>query len=154
MVEKYILGKTGLEVSRIAFGGIPVMRLTRDEGAVLVRDIIGMGINFIDTAHMYGDSEEKIGDAIREIPRSELIIASKTMARDKEEFLRRLDISLDRLGTDYVDIYQLHNVSSEADMGLIIVLPVRCSTSTARLARSGCSARAMRSDEPSYQPSI
>jgi len=120
MVEKYILGKTGLKVTRIAFGGIPVMRLSREEGAGLIREIIGMGINFIDTAFMYGDSEEKIGDAIRDIPRRELVIASKTMARDKDEFLRRLGVSLERLGTDYVDIYQLHNVSSDADMEAVM----------------------------------
>jgi len=112
-MERVRFGKTGLMVSRVAFGGIPVMRVPPREGAELVREALRLGINFIDTAHVYGDSEEKIGEGIKGIPRGGLIIASKTQAADKKTFLQHLDLSLKRLGTDYIDIYQLHNAASE-----------------------------------------
>ena len=116
MLEKITFGKTGLQVTRVAFGGIPIMRLSRREGARLVKDIISLGINFIDTANMYGDSEEKIGDAIGDAAREELVIASKSMALDRDTFLRHLDMSLSRLQTEYLDIYQLHGISSDEAM--------------------------------------
>jgi predicted aldo/keto reductase-like oxidoreductase len=106
-------GKTELMVSKIAFGGIPIMRLTKTDAAYLVRESINMGINFIDTAHGYTDSEEKIGDAIKGIKRENIIIASKSPADDKSTFLEHLDLSLKRLGADYIDIYQFHGISSE-----------------------------------------
>jgi predicted aldo/keto reductase-like oxidoreductase len=116
MLDTVIFGRTGLPVTRVAFGGIPVMRLSRKEGAHLVREVLGLGVNFIDTANMYGDSEEKIGDALAGIPREDLVIASKSMARDRDTFLKHLDTSLSRLKTGYIDIYQLHGVSSDEDM--------------------------------------
>jgi len=64
-MEKVRFGKTGLMVSRIAFGGIPIMRVSKSEAVNIVRKTIDLGINFIDTAHGYTDSEEKIGEAIK-----------------------------------------------------------------------------------------
>jgi hypothetical protein len=116
VIEKIPFGKTGLKVSRIALGGIPVMRLSMSEGVGLVREVVEMGINFIDTAHMYGDSEEKIGNAIRGIRREDVVLATKSTALDKDTFLEQLDVSLKRLSTAYVDIFQLHSVSSEEAM--------------------------------------
>jgi predicted aldo/keto reductase-like oxidoreductase len=113
-MEKRRFGKTGLMVSRVAFGGIPIMRVSKPEAVKIIRGIIDMGINFIDTAHLYNDSEEKIGEAIKGIPRGDLIIASKSPANDKKTFFEHLDLSLKRLGTDYIDIYQLHNVGTSA----------------------------------------
>jgi predicted aldo/keto reductase-like oxidoreductase len=112
-VEKVRFGKTGLMVSRVALGGIPIMRLSKTDAAQLVRQTIDMGINFIDTAHVYVDSEEKIGEGIRGIKREDIIIASKSPANDKKTFNEHLDLSLKRLGVDYIDIYQLHNIGSE-----------------------------------------
>ena len=111
-MEKVRFGKTGLMVSKVAFGGIPIMRISRTEAANLVRESINMGINFIDTAHGYTDSEEKIGDAIRGMKRENLIIASKGPGNDKKSFGEQIDLSLKRLGTDYIDIYQFHGISS------------------------------------------
>lgn len=111
-MEKLRFGKTGLMVSRVAFGGIPIMRLSKPEAVEIVRQVIDMGINFIDTAHGYNDSEEKIGEAIRGIPRDSVVIASKSPANDKKTFREHLDLSLKRLGVDFIDIYQLHNVNS------------------------------------------
>lgn len=78
----------------------------------MTREAIDLGVNFIDTANAYGDSEEKIGEAIKGVNRDRLIIASKSTATDKKTFLRHLDLCLKRLGSDYVDLYQTHNVSS------------------------------------------
>ena len=111
-MEKTRFGKTGLMVSRVAFGGIPVMRVTKDEAVKLIRETIKLGINFIDTAHGYADSEEKIGEAIKGMKREELVIATKSPADDKKTFNEHLELSLKRLRTDYIDIMQLHNIGS------------------------------------------
>jgi len=113
-MEKIRFGKTELMVSKIALGGIPIMRLTKAEAADLVSRIIGLGINFIDTAFGYADSEEKIGEGIKGIRREDIILTSKSPVDDKKTFNEHLDLSLKRLGVDYIDIYQLHNVSSKA----------------------------------------
>ena len=111
-MERIKFGKTGLMVSKIAFGGIPIQRLGREEAASVVRGVIKLGVNFLDTANGYTDSEEKIGAAIKGVPRDELVIATKSGARDKKTFLANLDLSLKRLGTDYIDLYQHHGVST------------------------------------------
>jgi predicted aldo/keto reductase-like oxidoreductase len=113
-MEKIRFGKTGLLVSKVAFGGIPIMRVSKAEAVRIVREAIGLGINFIDTATGYADSEEKIGEAIKAARREDLVIATKSPAGDKKTLTEHLDLSLKRLGTDYIDIYQLHNVSSES----------------------------------------
>jgi predicted aldo/keto reductase-like oxidoreductase len=112
-LEKIRFGRTELQVSRIAFGGIPIQRVSMGEAVSIIRGAYDLGVNFFDTAHAYGDSEEKIGYAIRDLPRDEIVIASKTMGRTKAEFLRHIDESLERLGTDYIDIYQIHHLSSQ-----------------------------------------
>jgi predicted aldo/keto reductase-like oxidoreductase len=113
-MKKVRFGKTEFMVSRIAFGGIPIMRVSKADAIKLVQETISLGINFIDTAHVYADSEEKIGEAIKGTPREALIIASKSPANDKKTFNENLDLSLKRLGVDYIDIYQLHNIGSAA----------------------------------------
>ncbi|MDR2434352.1 MAG: aldo/keto reductase [Treponema sp.] len=112
-MQKIRFGKTELMVSKVALGGIPIMRISKTDAAELVRGTIGMGINFIDTAHVYSDSEEKIGEGIKGMRRDDLVIASKSPADDKKTFNEHLDLSLKRLGVDYIDIYQLHNIGSE-----------------------------------------
>jgi predicted aldo/keto reductase-like oxidoreductase len=111
-MERVRFGKSGLMVSKIAFGGIPIQRLSRAEASKLVRESIDLGINFIDTANGYTDSEIKIGDAIKGMPREDIIIATKTHANDRATLEKNLDLSLKQLGVDYVDFYQLHGVSS------------------------------------------
>ena len=111
-MEKIQFGKTGLMVSRIALGGIPIMRVPKEDAIKLVREALELGINFIDTANGYADSEEKIGEGISGMKREDLIITSKSMANDKKTFNEHLDLSLKRLKLDYIDIYQFHNVGS------------------------------------------
>ena len=112
IMEKVRFGKTELMVSKVAFGGIPIQRLSTAEAVKVVAGAITLGINFIDTANAYTNSEERIGLAIKAVPRDSIVLASKSLARDKKTFLAHLDLSLQRLGTDYIDIYQHHGVSS------------------------------------------
>ena len=78
----------------------------------MVNHALDLGVNFIDTAKGYGDSEEKIGVAIAG-RRDDCIITSKSLADDKDKLLEDIDIGLEHLKTDRIDLYQLHNVSSE-----------------------------------------
>lgn len=112
-MEKVRFGKTNLMVSKIAFGAIPIQRLTHDDAVSVLRGSINLGVNFIDTANGYSDSEEKIGTAIKGMARADLILTTKSGARDKRTYLEHVDLSLKRMGTDYIDIHQLHGVSSK-----------------------------------------
>jgi len=103
-------------VSRVGLGGIPIMRLNKEEAIKVVQKALDLGINFIDTAREYKDSEEKIGQAIKGRKREEILISSKSPAPDKKTFLEHLDLSLEKLGTDYIDIYHLHIVNSREKM--------------------------------------
>jgi predicted aldo/keto reductase-like oxidoreductase len=113
-MEYRILGKSGLKVSVIGFGGIPVQRISKEEAIKVIDRAEALGINFIDTARGYGISEMFIGEALMG-KREKWIIASKTMARDKETMKAEIDISLNNLKTEYIDLYQLHNVRTMED---------------------------------------
>ncbi len=103
------LGKTGLKVSFISFGGIPIQRGTKEDAAGAIDELEKQSINYIDTARGYTVSEEYIGNALKG-RRDRFIIATKSMSRDYESMKKDIDISLGNLKTDYIDLYQLHNV--------------------------------------------
>jgi uncharacterized protein len=105
------LGKTELLVSRVGFGGIPIQRLTEAEAVSVVQRCLDLGVTLLDTANGYTTSEERIGKAIAG-RRHQVIIATKTAARDRATALQHLELSLKRLNTDYLDLWQLHNVST------------------------------------------
>jgi len=104
------LGKTGLEVSRVGMGGIPITRPSLDEAVKVIHRCLDLGINFIDTSPGYRDSEERIGKAIAS-RRDQVIIATKT-GHDKATALKYLERSLKWLNTDYIDLWQFLNVSN------------------------------------------
>jgi len=108
-MQKVRLGRTDLMVTRTAFGALPIQRVSFDEAKLLLRKAYEAGINFFDTARVYSDSEEKIGCALGDLPRQEIIIATKTHAADRKGVLAHLATSLAKMRTDYVDILQLHN---------------------------------------------
>ncbi len=108
MMEKVILGSTGIEVCKNGFGCLPIQRISKDEAVYLLQKAFYNGVNFFDTARGYTDSEEKLGAAFKHI-RHRLIIATKTKAKNAKEFEKQLDQSLSLLQTDYIDIYQFHN---------------------------------------------
>jgi aryl-alcohol dehydrogenase-like predicted oxidoreductase len=123
------LGKTGLEVSRICFGCMSFGKVTEErpwvlgleEARPMYRRAWDAGINFFDTANVYaeGTSEEITGQLIKELaPRQEIVLATKVFGRMRQgpngqglsraAILGEIDNSLRRLGTDYVDLYQIH----------------------------------------------
>ena len=118
-MERVRFGKTGLMVSKLAFGALPIQRLSVSDAVEVIHGAIYSGINFFDTANGYSDSEEKIGQAIKDIPRENIVIASKSTAKDKKTFLEHIDLSLSRLGVDYIDIYQHHHLSSKQSYELV-----------------------------------
>lgn len=105
------LGKTNLEVNKNGFGALPIQRCAIDEAVEILKKAYDNGINFFDTAHFYTDSEEKMGKAFEDIPRENIYIASKTAAETPEVFWSDLETSLKSLKTDYLDLYQFHNIS-------------------------------------------
>ncbi|MCF8010254.1 MAG: aldo/keto reductase [Clostridiales bacterium] len=106
------LGQTGINASVIGFGGIPVQRISEDEAEIVVDKALDMGINFFDTARGYTDSEVKLGKVLGK-RRSEAVIATKSMARSKEEMAKEIRSSLNDIGVDYIDLYQFHNVKDK-----------------------------------------
>ena len=102
------LGKTGIVSPKNAFGALPVQRVTDDEAVAILRRAYEGGMTFFDTARAYSDSEHKLGLAFSGM-RDKITIATKTGAQNAADLWRDLQTSLQTLGTDYIDIYQLHN---------------------------------------------
>ncbi|HOK79850.1 MAG TPA: aldo/keto reductase [bacterium] len=102
------LGKTGLRVSRIGFGALPIQRTELKRAVRILHVAFDHGINFFDTARSYTDSEKKIGIAFKG-KRNKIILATKLYGKNKKDILSLLEESLKQLQTDYVDILQLHN---------------------------------------------
>ena len=109
-MEYRVLGKTGLSVSRMGLGGIPIQRVTAEDTKVLLRRLMEMGVNYIDTARGYSVSESYLGEALEGI-RNKFILATKSMARSKTAMAADVETSLKNLRTDYIDLYQIHNPS-------------------------------------------
>ncbi len=111
-MEYVTLGKTGLRVSRMGLGGIPIQRVDAEAAKNLLDAVEAAGINYIDSARGYSVSEERIGLAI-EGRREKFVLATKTMSRDREGMARDIETSLKNFRTDYIDLYQVHNPSLE-----------------------------------------
>ena len=111
-MEYITLGKTGLKISRLGFGGIPIQRVDAETTKALVQKMVEKGINYIDTARGYTVSEEYLGEAL-EGCRDKFILATISMARTKEAMAADIETSLKNLKTDYIDLYQVHNPNLE-----------------------------------------
>jgi aryl-alcohol dehydrogenase-like predicted oxidoreductase len=129
------LGKTGLKVSRLCLGcmsyGIPergphLWTLREEQSRPFIKRALEVGINFFDTANVYSDgtSEEIVGRALRDFaPRYDVVLATKVHGRmhagpngrglSRKAIMNEIDASLRRLGTDYVDLYQIHRWDHE-----------------------------------------
>ncbi|WP_375391437.1 aldo/keto reductase [uncultured Sphingomonas sp.] len=129
------LGTTGLDVSRLCLGcmtfgepdrGRHPWSLGEEQSRAIIRQAVDAGINFFDTANVYSDgsSEEIVGRALKDfLPREEAVIATKVHGRmrpgpngaglSRKAILQEIDASLTRLGTDYVDLYQIHRFDPE-----------------------------------------
>ncbi len=107
-MEYRYLGKTGLKVSVMGFGGIPIQRIDAEGTKRLMQELLRQGVNYIDSARGYTVSEEYLGYALEGI-RQHFVLATKSMARDKTGMEKDIDISLRNFRTDYIDLYQIHN---------------------------------------------
>ena len=107
-MERVVLGKTGLKVNKNGFGALPIQRISKEDAVVLLQKAFQNGINYFDTARAYSDSEEKMGAALHEV-RDQIIISTKTAAQNGEDLRKDLEMSLEKLQTDYIDLYQFHN---------------------------------------------
>lgn len=119
-MEKRVLGRTGFEVSVIGMGGIPIQRVDQDAAREIVREAHNKGINFIDTARGYNESEELLGNALEVVGRDKFYLATKSMQRTYEGVIEEIEISLKNLKTDYIDLFQFHNVSKEEDLETLL----------------------------------
>jgi aryl-alcohol dehydrogenase-like predicted oxidoreductase len=134
-MEYVTLGHTGLRVSVAGLGCGGFSRLglgtgkSEADAVGLVRQALDLGVNLLDTAALYG-TEGIVGEAIRSVPRDSIVIATKAWIPRREgragaaRAVESLDNSLRRLGTDYVDIFQLHGVMPDAyDQALEVLAP-------------------------------
>jgi len=108
-----MLGPTGMEVAALGFGAIKLHKISPEEATRALNRALDLGINFIDSARGYRDSERKIGVALKR-RRDEFILATKSHAGTAAQLRTDLETSLRELQTDYVDLYQLHSVDHDA----------------------------------------
>ncbi len=101
------LGRTGLCTEQNAFGALPIQRIPKADAVRLLRRAYEGGMTYFDTARAYTDSEEKLGAAFAGM-RDKVLIATKTAAKTADALWADLHTSLRTLGTDYIDLYQLH----------------------------------------------
>ncbi len=118
-MDKIRLGKSEMMVSRLGFGGIPIQRDTEEEAVAVVKRCLELGITYLDTANGYTTSEERIGKGVAG-KRESVIIATKTGARDRKTMEEHLALSLNRLNTDYIDLYQFHGVGTDEHLDAIL----------------------------------
>ena len=114
-MEKVRLGRTELMVTKTAFGALPIQRIPKADAVKLVRRAVDGGINYFDTANMYTDSEEKLGEALEGV-RQNVVISTKSGGGDKKTVLSHIEKSLRSLRTDYIDLFQFHNPAKLPDI--------------------------------------
>jgi len=112
-VEKVRLGKTDLTVTRLGWGGIPVQRVSESEGVSVIRAVIEMGVNLLDTARAYTNSEHRVGLALQGVDRPVFISTKSTMKSVK--IYNDVHESLKQIKVEKIDIYHLHNITTLED---------------------------------------
>ncbi len=108
-MQRRRLGKTDFQVSVVGFGCIKFPGMSQKEVDESLNLALDLGLNLIDTARGYGDSEEKLGKAISH-RRHEYYLSTKSVIKPKEQMAREIDASLKNLRTDHIDLYGLHNI--------------------------------------------
>lgn len=118
-MNKITLGISGLEVSKPGFGALPIQRADKATASRILRAALDGGINYFDTANGYSDSEEKLGEAFAGIPRENYIISTKSGGKTREDVAKHIDLSLKRLQSDYIDLFQFHFVKEMPSEGML-----------------------------------
>ena len=117
-MEKVRLGRTNLVVTRLGWGGIPIQRVSEDEAIPVIRAVVEMGVDLLDTARAYTNSEHRVGLALQQTDRP-VVISSKSQVRtakiydDVHESLRQLKVPK-------VHIYHFHNISTHEDYDTVM----------------------------------
>lgn len=114
------LGKTGVQVSMVGLGGFHIgMQKDEAESVRIIRSALDRGINFLDNCWDYneGKSEDRMGKALRDGYRDKAFLMTKLDGRTKKAAAEQLDQSLKRLGTDHIDLVQIHEVIRPTDPG-------------------------------------
>ena len=116
-IPKRKLGKTGVDVTILGLGGEGVLRTDgyEKEAYALINKAIDLGINYFESARAYSGSEGYYGLALKE-RRAEIFLNSKSHARDKKGALQHLHETLKNMKTDYLDLWQVHDVRTEEDI--------------------------------------
>jgi aryl-alcohol dehydrogenase-like predicted oxidoreductase len=114
-IPKRRLGKTGVDLSIIALGGIVVTDTEQSFANNIVAEAFDRGINYFDVAPEYGDAQQKLGPALQPY-RQRSFLACKTLMRDKDGAAKELEDSLRKLRTDHLDLYQFHAVTTKEDV--------------------------------------
>jgi predicted aldo/keto reductase-like oxidoreductase len=117
-IERRSLGKTGLKLSMLGFGGFALNGTTPEQARDLIRTAYEAGVNYFDVAPSYGNAQERMGPALQPY-RKRVFLACKTAKRTKDAARAELDNSLDQLKTDHLDIYQLHHVTTPEEVDTI-----------------------------------
>jgi aryl-alcohol dehydrogenase-like predicted oxidoreductase len=122
-IPRRVLGRTGASVSILAMGcGSRFLMYPEDQASAVIDKVIGLGINYLDTAEGYGEgeSERRLG-RVMATRRKEVFLATKipTRARTRDLALKEAEASLKRLQTDHVDLLHLHSVGDEKDLAAI-----------------------------------
>ncbi|MBN1223099.1 MAG: aldo/keto reductase [Candidatus Aminicenantes bacterium] len=114
-MPRRILGRTGERISIIGLGGIVVMNESPQTAREIVRSAVEQGVNYFDVAPSYDDAEEVLGPALKPY-REQVFLSCKTLERSRRKAEEELDKSLQRLQTDYIDLYQFHGFSETRDV--------------------------------------
>ena len=111
-MKNITLGSTGITVPQNGFGALPIQRISKENAVKLLRRAYEGGMRYFDTARNYTDSEEKLGAAFGDgwLKREDVYIATKSHAKTPEDLRKDLEASLRLLKTDYIDVYQFHNL--------------------------------------------
>ncbi|KAB1198701.1 MULTISPECIES: aldo/keto reductase [Haloferax] len=112
------LGETGHDSSIMTFGTIALNWLEQEGADQMVELVLDRGVNHFDVAPMYGDTELKLGPKLRQ-HRDEIFLGCKTQERTYEGAKRKLEQSLNRLGVDHIDLYQVHGLEYEEELDTI-----------------------------------
>ena len=114
MIPTSPFGRTGHRSSRVIFGAAALGAMSQERADAVLEQVAGAGVNHIDTAASYGDSELRLAPWLTD-HRAEVFLATKTEARDADGARAQLERSLERLGVDHVDLIQLHNLVEEPE---------------------------------------
>jgi len=109
-LPRRVLGRTGQRISVVGFPGLALAACDQRTCTDALHRVFDNGVNYFDVAPAYGDAEIKMGIGLQGIDRSRIFLACKTKMRDKDGAQAELDRSLQRLKTDYFDLYQMHAV--------------------------------------------